>query len=189
MNCERPVRTFLVSALAFYACVFVGCSTLSDSAEAEAGPGWKLKWSDKFNGTELDTNVWQRCKAATSDWNRHMSTRPDLVIVRDGHVTMRGVKNDGEDKDKHPWITGGIANIFGPAISHMAHGKVLIRVKFQDHSVQDSVIRARIARGTGSGRSAAGDQLQFYEAVLPWSLPHRIQRIAPAQKGTQPYCQ
>ena len=122
-----------IGALALCVCMFVGCSTLSDSAEAEAGPGWKLKWSDEFNGTELDTNVWQRCKAATSDWNRHMSTRPDLVFVRDGHITMRGVKNDGEDKDKHPWITGGIANRFGPAISHMAHGKVLIRVKFQDH--------------------------------------------------------
>ena len=122
-----------IGALAISTCTFTGCSTLTDSAEAEAGPGWKLKWSDEFNGTELDTNVWQRCKTGGSDWNRHMSTRPDLVFVRDGHVTMRGVKNDGADKDKHPWVTGGIENRFGPAISQMAHGKVLIRVKFQDH--------------------------------------------------------
>ena len=122
-----------IGALAISTCTFVGCCTLTDSAEVEAGPGWKLKWSDEFNGTELDTNVWQRCKTGGSDWNRHMSTRPDLVFVRDGHVTMRGVKNDGADKDKHPWVTGGIENRFGPAISQMAHGKVLIRVKFQDH--------------------------------------------------------
>ena len=132
-NTEKTVRSLLIGALALSACAFAGGSALTDSAEAEAGPGWKLKWSDEFDGTELDTNVWQRCKTGGSDWNRHMSTRPDLVFVRDGHVTMRGVKNDGADKDKHPWVTGGIENRFGPAISQMAHGKVLIRVKFQDH--------------------------------------------------------
>ena len=132
-NTEKTVRSLLIGALALSACAFAGGSALTDSAEAEAGPGWKLKWSDEFDGTELDTNVWQRCKTGGSDWNRHMSTRPDLVFVRDGHVTMRGVKNDGPDKDRHPWVTGGIENRFGPAISQMAHGKVLIRVKFQDH--------------------------------------------------------
>ena len=67
-NTQKTVRSLLVGVLALSACAFTGCSTLSDSAEAEAGPGWKLKWSDEFNGTELDTNVWQRCKAGGSDW-------------------------------------------------------------------------------------------------------------------------
>lgn len=135
---SMDTRTFLsaaagIGALALGACAFAGRSAIADAAEAEAGPGWQLKWSDEFNGTKLDTNVWQRCKAGGADWNRHMSTRPDLVFIRDGHVTMRGVKNDGADKDKHPWATGGISNKFGPSISHMAQGKVLIRAKFQDH--------------------------------------------------------
>ncbi len=122
--------------LALVACLLAGCRALAAAparADAGPGPGWRLKWSDEFDGTALDTNVWQRCKAGASDWNRHMSARPDLVVVRDGHVAIRGVKNDGADKDRHPWITGGIQNRHGPAVSHMAYGKVLVRARFQDH--------------------------------------------------------
>ena len=153
---EKTARFLLAGARTLCACAFVGCSTLArcgtlmNAAETEAGPGWKLKWSDEFNGTELDTNVWQRCKSGGSDWNRHMSTRPDLVFVRDGHVTMRGVKNDGPDKDKHPWVTGGIENRFGPAISQMAHGKVLIR-----SGCAASTRTPRDAAGRGTARSTS----------------------------------
>ena len=110
----------------------VGCD-LKLSPEHARKQKWRLKWSDEFNGGKLDTNVWERCNTGGSDWNRHMSTRPDLVFLTNGCIVMRGVANDGTDKDKHPWLTGGIQNKAGPVISHMALGKVLIRAKFQDH--------------------------------------------------------
>ena len=36
-NIEKTVRSLLVGVLALSACAFAGCSTLTDSAEAEAG--------------------------------------------------------------------------------------------------------------------------------------------------------
>ena len=101
--------------------------------DAGPGPGWRLRWSDEFDGAQLDTNVWRRIPCGGADWDRHMSPRPDLTVVRDGVITMRGIVNDGPDKDRHPWLTGGIDNRNGPDISLMRQGKVLIRAKFQDH--------------------------------------------------------
>ena len=110
------------------------CTAAEVAPAAQDGThGWRLTWSDEFNGTSLDTNVWQRCGAGGADWCRHMSERPDLVSVGGGFVTMRGVRNDGPDKEKHPWLTGGIKNRNGPAFSHLKQGKVLVRAKFQDH--------------------------------------------------------
>ncbi len=101
--------------------------------DAGPGPSWRLRWSDEFDGAQLDTNVWRRIPCGGADWDRHMSPRPDLTVVRDGVITMRGIVNDGHDKDRHPWLTGGIDNRNGPDISLMRQGKVLIRAKFQDH--------------------------------------------------------
>ena len=105
----------------------------SETEDAGPGPGWRLKWSDEFNGTQLDTNVWRRITSGPSDWNRHMSPDPALTVVSGGVITMRGVRNDGPDKGKHPWLTGGIDNRNGDERSWMRQGKVLVRVKFQDH--------------------------------------------------------
>ena len=69
---------------------------LSMALSAGAAGERKLVWSDEFNGTELDTNRWNRCRPGTSDWNRHMSTRADLVEVKDGSLVLWGVLN----KDK-----------------------------------------------------------------------------------------
>ena len=111
----------------------VGCDLKLSPAVPDPLAGWRLRWADEFDGERLDTNVWQRCVQGGSDWNRHMSTRPDLVYVTNNCVVMCGVLNDGPDKDRHPWLTGGIQNKSGPAISHLALGKVLIRAKFQNH--------------------------------------------------------
>lgn len=55
---------------------------------ALAAEGRKLLWSDEFNGPQLDTNIWRRIDRGTSDWNRHMSTRADLLEMRDGCVVL-----------------------------------------------------------------------------------------------------
>jgi beta-glucanase (GH16 family) len=92
--------------------------------------GRKLLWSDEFNGTALNTNIWSRCNKGSSDWNRHMSLRPDLVQVKDGKVIMWGVNNNDKKADPRPFLTGGIHSR-GKAF--MGLGKVEMRVKFDDH--------------------------------------------------------
>ena len=90
----------------------------------------KLVWSDEFNGAELDTNRWNRCKMGMSDWSRHMSTRPDLVELKDGALVLWGVANLNTNDDPRPFLTGGVQSRHKGL---MGIGKVEIRVKFEDH--------------------------------------------------------
>ena len=91
----------------------------------------RLVWSDEFNGP-LDTNVWQRIGEGKSDWNRHMSTRPDLVEMRDGCLVLVGTENTDTNADPRPYLTGGVWNKAGPARTMMTYGRVEIRAKFED---------------------------------------------------------
>ena len=90
----------------------------------------KLVWSDEFNGTSLDTNRWNRCKQGKSDWNLHMSTRADLVEVKDGMLVLWGVANKDTQTDSRPFLTGGVQSQHKGL---MGIGKVEIRCKFEDH--------------------------------------------------------
>ena len=91
----------------------------------------RMVWSDEFNGP-LDTNVWSRIGAGGADWNRHMSTRPDLVEMRDGCLVLVGVVNTDTNADPRPYLTGGVWNQKGPVETMMKYGRVDIRAKFED---------------------------------------------------------
>ena len=96
----------------------------------EAGAARKLLWSDEFNGSELDTNRWERCVKGKCDWSRHMSDRKDLVEVKDGSLVLWGVANRDTAADPRPCLTGGVQSRHKGL---MGIGKVEIRVKFEDH--------------------------------------------------------
>ena len=106
----------------------------ADAANAKTASGAKtarkLVWSDEFNGTKLDTKRWSRCNVGQSDWNRHMSTRPDLVEVKNGSLVLWGVANSNTNADPRPYLTGGVQSQHKGL---MGLGKVEIRVKFEDH--------------------------------------------------------
>ncbi len=104
--------------------VVAGVCALGASAER------KLVWCDEFDGMELNTKIWNRCGQGASDWNRHMSTRPDLVQVKDGMLVMWGVANTETNKDPRPFLTGGVQSQHKGL---MSLGKVEMRVKFEDH--------------------------------------------------------
>ena len=55
---------------------------------------WKLKFTEDFKGTKLNDKLWTRIGPGTSDWNKNMSKRPDLIAVKDGQLHAYGVKND-----------------------------------------------------------------------------------------------
>lgn len=106
----------------------VGTNLVTCAVEPAAA--YKLLWSDEFDGTSLDATRWNRCAKGGSDWNRHMSTRPDLVEVKDGSLVLWGVANTDTNADPRPFITGGVQSNMGKGT--LCHGKVEIRVKFED---------------------------------------------------------
>ena len=61
---------------------------------------WKLKFTEDFKGNKLNDKIWTRIGPGTSDWNRNMSERPDLIAVKDGQLHAYGVKNDDLAADK-----------------------------------------------------------------------------------------
>ena len=122
-----------IIAFGFVGFVLVGCAP-HPAVDAESAPpcrASRLVWSDEFDGP-LDTNVWQRIGKGGCDWNRHMSTRPDLVEMREGCLVLVGARNVDTNADPRPFLTGGVWNKFAPDETQMTYGRVEIRAKFEN---------------------------------------------------------
>lgn len=92
---------------------------------------YKLKYTENFTGKDLNPKLWKRIGAGTPDWCRNMSLREDLVVVTNGIVTIRGIRNDGKDLgEKRQFLTGGIMT---KDLLAMRYGKVEFRLKLEDH--------------------------------------------------------
>ncbi len=89
---------------------------------------WRLKATENFNGSRLNTKLWKRIDKGPSDWNRNMSTRKDLVTVKGGQVHLHGVKNADKASDPRSVLTGGIMtrDLFA-----MKYGKIEVRCKLE----------------------------------------------------------
>jgi len=110
--------------------VFAAGAVLSGCvSESGSGTRYRLAWSDDFDGAALDAKHWNRCKKGRSDWDRHMSTRADLVKVRDGHLVLWGKANVETNDDPRPYLTGGVQSD-GKGL--IRYGKVEIRAKFEN---------------------------------------------------------
>jgi beta-glucanase (GH16 family) len=68
---------------------------LSAGATLAADDGWRLVWSDEFNGTTVDTNHWRFEIGNHNGWGNHeleyYTSQPENVCVRDGllHIVAR----------------------------------------------------------------------------------------------------
>ena len=122
-----------IVAFGFVGFALAGCAP-HPAVDAESAPpcrASRLVWSDEFDGP-LDTNVWQRIGKGGCDWNRHMSTRPDLVEMREGCLVLVGARNVDTNADPRPFLTGGVWNKFAPDETQMTYGRVEIRAKFEN---------------------------------------------------------
>ncbi|MCQ2389322.1 MAG: DUF4874 domain-containing protein [Kiritimatiellae bacterium] len=95
--------------------------------------GWKLVWHDEFDGDKLDETKWSRIPGnkdgKVSDWNRHTSTRPDLVEVKDGVLALVGVANADTNADPRACLQG---QIWSRGKYAFLRGKIEIRAKFDN---------------------------------------------------------
>lgn|GEM_PF-2324232 len=56
--------------------------------------GWKLVWSDEFNGTAIDTKKWNTRDSSVDYDLACITSRPANQFVRDGLLIMRVIKED-----------------------------------------------------------------------------------------------
>lgn len=87
---------------------------------------WELIFEDNFNGKTLNTEYWSYAKRATSDWNKHLKDTSDVVLVKEGHLILRGIKNT-DATDKVPYWSGGITT---KDKFSFQYGKIEVRAKF-----------------------------------------------------------
>lgn len=127
MNGEYAMNRGRRAAALFAATTLALCAAAATSL---GGGPYTLDWSDEFDGASLDTNRWSRCVRGTPDWKKHMSTRADLVEVKDGSLVMWGVANKDRKADPRPYLTGGVESRHKGT---MGLGRVEMRVKFEDH--------------------------------------------------------
>jgi len=76
---------------------------------ASNNSGWVTVWSDEFNGTDFDRDVWVRCPAGNPDWKKEQYPDDEsLVQVTDGHLVTWGKKDSDTSKGNGGYICGGI---------------------------------------------------------------------------------
>lgn len=129
-----------MKTIALVLSALVGAACLAAKPEAgtrgKARPGgaenapvvWKLRFTEDFKGKSLNEMLWTRIGAGTSDWNRNMSRRSDLVAVKDGLLHVYGVKNDDLASDARSVLTGGISTHGRFAVTY---GKVEIKCRLE----------------------------------------------------------
>lgn len=118
---------FAIFALAVLAAT--SAAAASKKAKAPAKPvAWRLRYTEEFKGTNLNARLWTRLDRGASDWNKNMSTRADLVTVKDGQLHAWGVKNSDLAADQRNVLTGGVSTKGRLAVKY---GKIEVRCKLE----------------------------------------------------------
>lgn len=125
------MRILLSSVLAIACAVAAPAGPSPKSASRDnSAVTYKLKFTENFNGTKLNPKLWQRIGAGRPDWCKNMSLREDLVTLKGGIASIRGIRNDGKDpSDTRAVLTGGI--MMKDRFT-MQYGKVEVRLKLED---------------------------------------------------------
>ena len=134
----------LISLLAACAMIasMAGCgdssskSDTSSSSKAESSSadettpeldGYNLLWSDEFNGTKLDEDIWSydpHEPGWTNNELQEYTTSTDNVFIRDGKLVLKGIKTDKNGSD---YYTSG--KIKSQNKKDFTYGKVSVSAK------------------------------------------------------------
>lgn len=113
----KRISTFMLSALAL---------PLSLSAQTTTPPtGYKMVWSDEFNGTSLNTKVWNIEENGNGGGNQELQYyRKENVAVKDGNLVLTARRESYNNKQ----FTSGRINSRDKA--YFKHGIIQARIKF-----------------------------------------------------------
>jgi len=125
-----------------------GCGSVSSSSDSSSKPeattesannnstqtvdvpkleGYSLLWNDEFNGTELDTTIWDYDPHEPGWTNNELqayTTSADNVFLRDGNLVLKAIKTDRSGKD---YYTSG--KIKSQNKKDFTYGKIVARAK------------------------------------------------------------
>ena len=85
---HRCTSLLLLSALVLVSLGRTDCSVTA------APPGWKLVWSDEFDGDTLDTSKWDAIEWKTPHNNELQAYHPSRVTVEDGNLVLTADDQD-----------------------------------------------------------------------------------------------
>lgn len=122
-----PSALMLPMSVEIHATAAAGKAELPYAAE-----GYHLVWNDEFNspdGTHPSHDFYETPERYNSAWNRFISSRPDLMVMRDGILMMYCKPNPEADRteaDDREMVSGAIRtrNHFS-----FRHGRVEARMK------------------------------------------------------------
>jgi beta-glucanase (GH16 family) len=95
INLIQPRRVPALTWAGLTVSVLLGCGTLTVRG------GWKLVWSDEFNGSFIDTNYWKFETGNNRGWGNHeleyYTGRPENAYVSNGllHIAARRESTNG----------------------------------------------------------------------------------------------
>ncbi|MBX3389731.1 MAG: family 16 glycosylhydrolase [Phycisphaeraceae bacterium] len=75
---------------------------------AQELPGWKLTWSDEFNGTAVDTTKWKIINLAPNKNNEQEYYHPSHVSVANGLLTL---KSTNQSTGGRPYTSGSVESV------------------------------------------------------------------------------
>ena len=102
-------------------------TTAAANGETPALEGYKLLWSDEFNGDKLDEKIWTREKRQPGWTNAELQEYTDSdenIFVKDGSLFLKAVKTTKDGKD---YYTSGKVNSQNK--TDFTYGKVVARAK------------------------------------------------------------
>lgn len=123
MNRFLKMAVVLFVAVALSAC---GRSGVKPPAEYDPGKGWKLSWSDEFNGTSLDTNIWN-IETGSGGWGNaelecYTASPKNLKVVK-GCLVITALR----EQIDYTEFTSGRINSYGKY--YFNQGKIVARIK------------------------------------------------------------
>lgn len=146
--------------------------------------GWRLVWSDEFDGRGLDETAWGRCPRHGAAWARHMSNLDTLVKVEDGVLKLYGINRAESVNDTVPFLTGGVTS---KGRRSMRMGRFDIRARFdcgRGFWPAIWIMPDANVRYPYGGEIDVMEHLNYDEKVYQTiHTPHTLQKRAPKTKS------
>ena len=98
------------------------------AASCQHQPEWKLVWAENFDKEMLDTTVWSMIPMDEFDYQSTLSHNERCYEMRDGQLILRGIVNEGFQKDSSAYLTGGI---WTKGKQTFKRGRIEVRAKME----------------------------------------------------------
>lgn len=87
---------------------------------------WELVWEDNFDKKGIDYNIWSKIPRGEANWNDCMSDAEELYEVKDGILTLRGMRPTPSMHDSIDCVTGGL---FTSGKKRLGYGRLEVKAK------------------------------------------------------------